>query len=101
MTLFVIGTSVPQVAWLYLVSRTYRSGCLNNVTQGVGIRCLFQRGVHRRRPEGQPSGAEKELWKRAFWYTLDTIIHSLAFTKYCAGPSLHWNEWSAFSPDVQ
>ncbi|KAJ7793139.1 fungal-specific transcription factor domain-containing protein [Mycena olivaceomarginata] len=52
MTLFVIGTSVPQVAWLYL---------------GVGIRCLFQRGVHRRRPEGQPSGAEKELWKRAFW----------------------------------
>ncbi|KAJ7849357.1 hypothetical protein B0H14DRAFT_2765458 [Mycena olivaceomarginata] len=41
MTLFVIGTSVPQVAWLYL---------------GVGIRCLFQRGVHRRRPEGQPSG---------------------------------------------
>ncbi|KAJ7303788.1 hypothetical protein DFH08DRAFT_903519 [Mycena albidolilacea] len=56
MTLFVIGTSVPQVAWLYL---------------GVGIRCLFQRGVHRRRPEGQPSGAEKELWKRAFCYDVE------------------------------
>ncbi|KAF8176418.1 fungal-specific transcription factor domain-containing protein [Mycena galopus ATCC 62051] len=49
LTLFAVGTSVPQVSWLYL---------------GLGIRCLLQRGVHRR---NYKSGSEGELWKRAFW----------------------------------
>lgn len=36
-------------------------------TQGIGIRCLHHRGVHRRKPDSHKWGPEDELWKRAFW----------------------------------
>ncbi|KAJ7505483.1 fungal-specific transcription factor domain-containing protein [Mycena galericulata] len=50
MTLFAIGTSVPQMSWLYL---------------GLGVRFLQYRGAHRRK--GGVHDFEAELWNRAFW----------------------------------
>ncbi|KAF7341126.1 Fungal-trans domain-containing protein [Mycena venus] len=52
LTIFVLGTSMPQVSWLYI---------------GVGIRFLQQSGRHRRKPEGHKPNLRDELWKRAFW----------------------------------
>ncbi|KAF8181238.1 fungal-specific transcription factor domain-containing protein, partial [Mycena galopus ATCC 62051] len=52
LTLFTLGTSVPQLSWLYL---------------GLGIRFLQQRGEHREKPGAHKPNAEDELWKRAFW----------------------------------
>ncbi|KAJ6476873.1 fungal-specific transcription factor domain-containing protein [Mycena sanguinolenta] len=52
LSLFVLGTSVPHIAWLYA---------------GLGIRLIQQRGEHRRKPEGYKLSLEDELWKRAFW----------------------------------
>ncbi|KAK7033448.1 fungal-trans domain-containing protein, partial [Favolaschia claudopus] len=51
MALFKYGTSMPHSIWLYT---------------GLGIRCLQQRGVHRRKP-ATASKLEEELWKRALW----------------------------------
>ncbi|KAJ6520470.1 hypothetical protein C8R45DRAFT_61232 [Mycena sanguinolenta] len=53
MTLYSCGASVPQNSWLYL---------------GIGIRCLYHRGVHRRKPKGHKWNPQDELWQRAFWY---------------------------------
>ncbi|KAJ7238584.1 fungal-specific transcription factor domain-containing protein [Mycena haematopus] len=53
LSLFMLGTSVPHISWLYA---------------GLGIRCLQQRGEHRRKPEGHKRSLEDELWKRAFWF---------------------------------
>ncbi|KAJ6459039.1 fungal-specific transcription factor domain-containing protein [Mycena sanguinolenta] len=36
--------------------------------QGLGIRCIQQRGEHRRKPEGHKWSLEDELWKRSFWF---------------------------------
>ncbi|KAJ7164615.1 fungal-specific transcription factor domain-containing protein [Mycena crocata] len=61
MTLFSIGTSFPQVSWLYL---------------GLGIRFLQQRGEQRQRvPEGE-FNANEEMWKRAFWalFSLERLV---------------------------
>ncbi|KAJ7729640.1 fungal-specific transcription factor domain-containing protein [Mycena maculata] len=70
MTLFSLGTSAGENAWLYL---------------GLGIRFLQHRGEHRRKRDGHKF--EDELWNRAFWslFALDcmgaaslgrpTIIH--------------------------
>ncbi|KAK7044297.1 fungal-trans domain-containing protein [Favolaschia claudopus] len=52
LTIFVLGTSVPQVSWLYI---------------GLGIRFLQQRGEHRRKRGSSPPSSEDESWKRAFW----------------------------------
>ncbi|KAJ7250039.1 fungal-specific transcription factor domain-containing protein [Mycena haematopus] len=52
LSLFVLGTSAPYGCWLY---------------NGLGIRCLQQRGQHRRKPAGHKWSPEDELWKRAFW----------------------------------
>ncbi|KAJ7917044.1 fungal-specific transcription factor domain-containing protein, partial [Mycena leptocephala] len=52
LALFMLGTSVPRIAWLYI---------------GLGLRFLQQRGSHRRNREGYKLDAEDELWKRAFW----------------------------------
>ncbi|KAJ7349590.1 fungal-specific transcription factor domain-containing protein [Mycena albidolilacea] len=52
LALFILGTSVPQVSWLYI---------------GLGIRFLQQRGEHRRKRGSQKPDAGDELWKRAFW----------------------------------
>ncbi|KAJ7069921.1 fungal-specific transcription factor domain-containing protein [Mycena amicta] len=52
MTLYSIGTSRPQAAWIYL---------------GNGIRFLQQRGEHRRKRDLQDTDKEKETWSRAFW----------------------------------
>ncbi|KAF8205183.1 fungal-specific transcription factor domain-containing protein [Mycena galopus ATCC 62051] len=52
LSLFVLGTSTPQVSWLYI---------------GLGIRFIQQRGEHRRkRPSSKPD-SEDELSKRVFW----------------------------------
>ncbi|CAK5269807.1 unnamed protein product [Mycena citricolor] len=52
MTLYLIGTALPQACWFYL---------------GLGIRFLQQRGQHRtKRQPGSPD-PESELWNRAFW----------------------------------
>ncbi|KAK6984232.1 fungal-trans domain-containing protein [Favolaschia claudopus] len=51
LALFKYGTSMPHSIWLYT---------------GLGIRCLQQRGVHRRKPT-TASKLEEELWKRALW----------------------------------
>ncbi|KAF7336881.1 Zn(2)-C6 fungal-type domain-containing protein [Mycena venus] len=61
LSLFVLGSSVPQVSWVYI---------------GLGIRCLQQRGEHRRKPEGYKPNAEDEVWKRTFWsfVTLEPIV---------------------------
>ncbi|KAJ7782330.1 fungal-specific transcription factor domain-containing protein [Mycena maculata] len=61
MTVFSLGTSAPQVAWLYL---------------GLGIRWIQQRGEYHRGPDGHDF--EDELWNRAFWsfYALDRIVCS-------------------------
>ncbi|KAK7063676.1 fungal-trans domain-containing protein [Favolaschia claudopus] len=50
MCMYSCGISAPQNSWLYL---------------GIGIRCLHQRGAHRKRT-GEPD-LSKELWIRAFW----------------------------------
>ncbi|KAF7330158.1 Fungal-trans domain-containing protein [Mycena sanguinolenta] len=52
MTLYTCGASVPQNSWLYL---------------GIGIRCLYHRGAHRRKPKGHKWNPQDELWQRAFW----------------------------------
>ncbi|KAF7336893.1 Zn(2)-C6 fungal-type domain-containing protein [Mycena venus] len=52
LNLFMLGTSMPQVSWMYL---------------GLGIRCLLQHGEHRRKPGNRKPNSEDELWKRAFW----------------------------------
>ncbi|KAF7336886.1 Fungal-trans domain-containing protein [Mycena venus] len=52
LSLFMLGTSAPQVSWLYT---------------GLGIRCIQQRGEHRKKPEGHKRRPEDELWRRAFW----------------------------------
>ncbi|KAJ7803673.1 hypothetical protein B0H14DRAFT_2613123 [Mycena olivaceomarginata] len=69
LALFILGTSVPQVSWLYI---------------GLGIRFLQQRGEHRRKRGSQKPDAEDELWKRAFWYESN-------------GLSFFWSEFRAFS----
>ncbi|KAJ7505493.1 fungal-specific transcription factor domain-containing protein [Mycena galericulata] len=50
MSLFAIGTSNPQMSWLYL---------------GLGVRYLQYRGAHRQKRDGH--NFEAELWNRAFW----------------------------------
>ncbi|KAF7328478.1 Fungal-trans domain-containing protein [Mycena venus] len=50
--LYILGTSAPQLAWMYI---------------GIGTRCLQHRGEHRPKPEGHKWMPEHELWKRAFW----------------------------------
>ncbi|KAF7377390.1 Fungal-trans domain-containing protein [Mycena sanguinolenta] len=52
LSVFVLGTSAPYASWLYV---------------GIGIRCLQQRGQHRRKPASHQWSPEDELWKRAFW----------------------------------
>ncbi|KAK7033444.1 fungal-trans domain-containing protein [Favolaschia claudopus] len=52
LALYAFGTSVPHFAWLFTA---------------LGIRCLQQRGVHRRKPDGYRPTLEDEMWKRAFW----------------------------------
>ncbi|KAJ7804956.1 fungal-specific transcription factor domain-containing protein [Mycena olivaceomarginata] len=52
LTLFSLGSSMPQLSWLYL---------------GLGIRFLQQRGEHRRKPKSHEANAEDEMWKRVFW----------------------------------
>ncbi|KAK7023173.1 fungal-trans domain-containing protein [Favolaschia claudopus] len=52
LTLYVISSSMPQNSWFHL---------------GLGIRCLLQRGVHRKTPESKMPDLKDELWKRAFW----------------------------------
>ncbi|KAF7336147.1 Zn(2)-C6 fungal-type domain-containing protein [Mycena venus] len=52
LSLYASGTSVPQASWLYL---------------GLGVRCLQRRSDYRRKPDGQRSSPNDELWKRAFW----------------------------------
>ncbi|KAJ7505470.1 fungal-specific transcription factor domain-containing protein [Mycena galericulata] len=61
MTLFSLGTSVPQMSWLYL---------------GIGIRFIQHRGVHRRKHDGRTF--KGELWNRAFWalFVLDRMVCS-------------------------
>ncbi|KAJ7696899.1 hypothetical protein B0H14DRAFT_3039804 [Mycena olivaceomarginata] len=49
LTLFSLGSSMPQLSWLYL---------------GLGIRFLQQRGEHRRKPKSHEANAEDEMWKR-------------------------------------
>ncbi|KAJ7147910.1 fungal-specific transcription factor domain-containing protein [Mycena crocata] len=70
-SLFGHGTSSPQASWLYL---------------GIGIRCIQERGEHRRKRATGTDGngkkstptVEGELWNRAFWclLSLDTTICS-------------------------
>ncbi|KAJ6482607.1 fungal-specific transcription factor domain-containing protein [Mycena sanguinolenta] len=50
--LYLLGTSAPYAFWLYV---------------GIGIRCLQQRGQHRRKPASHQWNPEDELWTRAFW----------------------------------
>ncbi|KAJ6482605.1 fungal-specific transcription factor domain-containing protein, partial [Mycena sanguinolenta] len=50
--LYLLGTSAAYAFGLYV---------------GIGIRCLQQRGQHRRKPAGHQWSPEDELWKRAFW----------------------------------
>ncbi|KAJ7758569.1 fungal-specific transcription factor domain-containing protein, partial [Mycena maculata] len=59
MTLYSLGTSVPQASWMYL---------------GLGIRFLHQRGEHRRKREA--AEFENMLWNRAFWsfFALDRMV---------------------------
>ncbi|KAF7291656.1 Fungal-trans domain-containing protein [Mycena chlorophos] len=52
MTLYSIGTSRPQAAWIYL---------------GNGIRFLQQRGEHRRKRDMEMTDIDREIWSRAFW----------------------------------
>ncbi|KAJ7175705.1 fungal-specific transcription factor domain-containing protein [Mycena filopes] len=61
MAIYSLGTSHPQVSWLYL---------------GIGIRFLQQRGEHRRKRDLNNLNFEDELWKRAFWsfVCLDSMI---------------------------
>ncbi|KAJ6512658.1 fungal-specific transcription factor domain-containing protein [Mycena sanguinolenta] len=75
---YALGTSVPEMAWFYL---------------GLGVRCLQQRGEHRRR--GQ-SGIEYELWKRAFWSVL--VLEQI--TCFCMGRplSIHIEDHDAEPP---
>ncbi|KAF7314179.1 Fungal-trans domain-containing protein [Mycena kentingensis (nom. inval.)] len=61
MTLFSIGTSRPQAAWIYM---------------GNGIRFLQQRGEQRRKRDMQDTDKEKETWSRVFWafVILDRLV---------------------------
>ncbi|KAJ7164611.1 fungal-specific transcription factor domain-containing protein [Mycena crocata] len=61
MTLFSLGTSAPQAAWLYL---------------GLGIRFLQQRGEHRHKVSKGEFNADEEIWRRAFWafFSLDRLV---------------------------
>ncbi|KAJ6482610.1 fungal-specific transcription factor domain-containing protein, partial [Mycena sanguinolenta] len=52
LSVYLLGTSAPYASWLYV---------------GIGLRCLQQRGQHRRKPVGHKWNPEDELWKRAFW----------------------------------
>ncbi|KAF8650393.1 hypothetical protein AX16_005201 [Volvariella volvacea WC 439] len=62
-TVFLLGSSVPHAAWNIL---------------GFGLRCIQERGTHRRKPETHMHTMEEELWKRAFWclITMDRFISS-------------------------
>ncbi|KAJ7758566.1 fungal-specific transcription factor domain-containing protein [Mycena maculata] len=59
MTMFSLGTSAPQNAWLYI---------------GLGIRFLQHRGEHRRKRDGHKF--EEERWNRVFWsfFALDRMV---------------------------
>ncbi|KAJ7163363.1 fungal-specific transcription factor domain-containing protein [Mycena filopes] len=59
MAIYSLGTSHPQVSWLYL---------------GIGIRFLQQRGEHRRKRDLNNLNFEDELWKRASFVCLDSMI---------------------------
>ncbi|KAJ7268163.1 fungal-specific transcription factor domain-containing protein [Mycena haematopus] len=67
LTLFLLGTSVPQRSWLYLVCLSMSIQAANGAEVGLGIRFLQQRGEHRRKPGTHAPNAQEELWKRAFW----------------------------------
>jgi hypothetical protein len=51
--MFLQGSSAPQAGWSII---------------GVGIRMAQDVGAHRRKMYGEIPSAEKEQWKRAFWY---------------------------------
>lgn len=57
-TMYMLGTSLPNASWTFL---------------GLGIRFAQERGMHRRKAEGQKLTVEDELWKRAFWLILHNI----------------------------
>ncbi|KAK7006183.1 fungal-trans domain-containing protein [Favolaschia claudopus] len=63
LTIFSLGTSVPQASWFYL---------------GLGIRSLQQSGEHRRKRRGHMAKPDHELWKRVFW-TLTVLERKLCF----------------------
>ncbi|KAK7033440.1 fungal-trans domain-containing protein [Favolaschia claudopus] len=61
LSLFLFGSSVPQASWIYI---------------GLGIRCLQQRGEHRKKPDASKSNLEAELWKRSFCMNLVVPLSS-------------------------
>ncbi|KAJ7758574.1 fungal-specific transcription factor domain-containing protein [Mycena maculata] len=79
LTLFTIGTSAPQVSWLYL---------------GLGIRFLQHRGEHRRKREGH--NFEDELWNRAFWSFF--ILDRMSGTFLGRPAAIHMDDYDVEPP---
>ncbi|KAJ7238811.1 hypothetical protein B0H12DRAFT_1237715 [Mycena haematopus] len=83
MPLFALGTSAPQVSWLYI---------------GLGIRFLQQRGEHRRKRKGQTPNVEDELWKRAFWFLSFVVLERLSCLFLGRPIGLHVEEYDVDLP---
>ncbi|KAJ6512850.1 fungal-specific transcription factor domain-containing protein [Mycena sanguinolenta] len=81
LTLFVLGTSMPHLGWLYA---------------GLGIRCIQQRGEHRRKPEGHKWSLEDELWKRSFWFLV--AIERIACVFLGRPMTIHVDEYDVELP---
>ncbi|TFK49987.1 hypothetical protein OE88DRAFT_1603001, partial [Heliocybe sulcata] len=59
LTLFLVGTSAPQAAWIAI---------------GYAIRMAQDVGAHRRKFYGDRRTVKSELWKRAFWCVV-LVLH--------------------------
>lgn len=69
---FLQGSSAPQSCWTMV---------------GIGIRLAQDVGAHRRKVHQRALTVEDELWKRAFWYTIQILR---GHTLICAqGPRLY------------
>ncbi|TFK73931.1 hypothetical protein BDN72DRAFT_834263 [Pluteus cervinus] len=60
---YYLGTGMPHASWIFV---------------GFGIRCMQERGIHRRKPQSYKLTKEDEQWKRAFWclVCLDRFLSS-------------------------
>ena len=56
----------------------------------LGIRMAQDVGAHRKKMYSATPTVEQELWKRAWWYALESICPPLWYVQGHVGPSSPW-----------